>query len=135
MTPALEIKTKYRSSATVVITEPSFLQEKARYSCGNVQLTRIKYSIREAAQSGEDCSSRGFIDFKTPYSPSIESATPAQPPQSQKKIQKLKAGTDYVIKLRAEYSIGDAIESEELSFETAPYTGKIILYIACSIVS
>ena len=106
---------KTNNSATVTYTDTAMAKHK-----------RLQYSLRHSGQSGGK-----FVDFEPPYFPSVyhsgDSVSSVEQQYNQRNIHnKLRPGKKYLIKLRAEYSIGRSTlqrESEEFAFSTLPSTG------------
>ena len=137
MRPRIEVPEGYTQQycATLVITEPPILQDRDKYACEGLRLIGIKYSVSESQQQdgGNDGRTRGgeredsFSDFEEPYSPNGEAGTRNQ--TQSKPISKLKPGRRFSVKLRAEYSTGDHVESEPFIIDTQPYTGMLHSFI------
>ena len=115
----------------VQISEPQVLQESEDHACKGLKLKSVKYSVREIPQGGDGSGNasgqENFVDFKQPYSPN-EEVLPTDHPQS-RVIHSLKPGRRYEVKLQANYSTGDDIDSEPCQIDTPPYTGIIIIII------
>jgi hypothetical protein len=113
-------------SATAIISEPLILQKGESYACEGLRLVDIKYLVKELPQhDGGDSREEETLNFKEPYSPNSNTRSHNQP--QSKAIPDLKAGTNHVIRLRAEYSTGDCIESDPIRFCTQPYNGEYYL--------
>ena len=113
-------------SATATISEPLILQKGESYACEGLRLVGIKYLVKELPQhDGGDSREEETLNFKEPYSPNSNTRSHNQP--QSKVIPDLKAGTNHVIRLRAEYSTGDCIESDPIRFCTQPYNGEYYL--------
>ncbi|CAI8031769.1 Fibronectin (Fragment) [Geodia barretti] len=113
--------------ATAIISEPLILQKGESYACEGLRLVGIKYLVKEVPQhdGGDSREEETFKNFKEPYSPNSNTRSHNQP--QSKAIPDLKAGTNHLIRLRAEYSTGDCIESDPIRFYTQPYTGEYYL--------
>lgn len=130
MRPTLECVIEGQFSATLNIIEPLILQRKEIFACQDLEITRIRYLIRKVPQDGTDDRGRQehgasaeFTDFKPPISSTENAATPSQTQPNHRMITKLKAGKKYCMRLQAECSNGETIESDELTFNTNPYRG------------
>ena len=123
--PTLKCNTTEQNSVTINSTKPLILENKDKFACQTLELTKIRYTIRKAPQDGNDGKGKEakYLDFTPSYPSDDNAATPGGPAQSQRTVKGLKVGTKYFVTGQVEYNNGEIIESEEIPFETRPYTG------------
>jgi hypothetical protein len=122
--PSISLAQNGQKSATFDISYPPLLDNKREYGCERLQVKHVQYARREIPHGRDgDPSQReqgaedSFISFKQ-----CTKSRSASDMQQQPMVKKLKPGTKYAMKLRAEYNNGDFMESKEIEFETLPYT-------------
>ena len=124
MRPDIEVHTK-QTTVSVTVYDPLYLLND---DCNHLQLRGLKYAIREVQQDGNDDPNKSeqgtgsdFSDLKRDSKRTASTSSTPQPHYG--RVDGLKPGRKYKLKLRADYGTEHSVETREIEFETEQYTG------------